>query len=409
MKELLSPFLEVGLADVVDIVVVTGLVSAVLGLIRRTQAGFVAIGILIVGALYIVARALDLQLTAWIFQGFFAVFLIMIVVVFQEELRQLFERIAMWGLRRRDATEQATDPTDVILSCVADFARDRVGALIVIPGTQPILRHIQGGVELDGKLSKPLLMSIFDKHSPGHDGAVIIANGRITHFAAHLPLSKEPEGRAYGGTRHSAATGLTERTDALCLVVSEERGTISACRNGHLRVLRSPHEAGVAVDRFLKEKHPAPERGALWTQLVRENALEKAIALGLVIALWYLFVPGARRVQFTYAVPVTVDNLPAGFELESVEPSAVEVTFSGLRRAFYLFEPARLEVTVDASLARLGRRTFQLSATDLVYPKDLTLQDLEPSQVRISLRKAAAGDGEGHDEGQNDRKAPDGS
>jgi uncharacterized protein (TIGR00159 family) len=404
MKELLSPFLEIGPADIVDIVVVTGLVSAVLGLIRRTQAGFVAIGILIVGVLYIVARALDLQLTAWIFQGFFAVFLIMIVVVFQEELRQLFERIAMWGLRRRDPAEPSGDVTDVISSCVVDFARDRVGALIVVPGTQPILRHIQGGIELDGKLSKPLLMSIFDKHSPGHDGAVIVANGRVTHFAAHLPLSKEPEGRAYGGTRHSAATGLTERTDALCLVVSEERGTVSVARNGHLRVLRSSHEAGIAVDRFLKEKHPAAERGSLWTQLVRENALEKALALGLVIALWYLFVPGARRVQFTYEVPVTVGNLPAGFELESVEPSAVEVTFSGLRRAFYLFEAARLEVTVDASLARLGRRTFQLSATDLVYPKDLTLQDLEPSQVRISLRKAA---GDGEVEGE--RKTSNGS
>ncbi len=399
VKELVSPFLEIGPADIVDILVVTALVSALLGLIRRTQAGFVAIGILIVGALYIAARALDLQLTAWIFQGFFAVFLIMIVVVFQEELRQLFERIAMWGLRRREAEAPSAEPTDVIVSCLADFARDRVGALIVLPGTQPLQRHIQGGIELDGRLSKPLLMSIFDKHSPGHDGAVIIDGGRITHFAAHLPLSKEPEGRAHGGTRHSAAVGLTERTDALCLVLSEERGTISVARNGHLRVLRSAREAGTAVERFQHEKHPAAERGVLWTQLVRENALEKAVALGLVIALWYLFVPGSRRVQFTYEVPVSVANLPAGFELESVDPPAIEATFSGQRRAFYLFEPARLEVTIDASLARLGRRTFQLSDTDLAYPKDLTLQDLAPSQVRISLRKAS-GDGEARSEGK---------
>ncbi len=391
--ELLSPFLEIGPADVVDIVLVTALVSAMLGLIRRTQAGFVAIGILIVGGLYIVARALDLQLTAWIFQGFFAVFLIMIVVVFQEELRQLFERIAMWSLGRRESTSAAAGSPDIVMTCLADFARDRIGALIVLPGTQPIHRHVQGGIELDGRLSKPLLASIFDKNSPGHDGAVIIVDDRITHFAVHLPLSREPEGRVHRGTRHSAAVGLTELTDALCLAVSEERGEISVARDGRLRVVRSAQDARIAIDRFYEEKRPPVERRMPWTQLVRENAFEKAIALGLVIALWYLFVPGSRRVELAYDVPIAIRNLPPNFALESIEPPTVEARFSGLRRAFYLFEPARLQILIDASLVRLGRRTFHLSSEDLEYPKDLTLQALEPETVRISVRKAAMDDG----------------
>src|SRR5438093_8697470 len=100
MNELMRPLLEIRVTDIIDIFLVTTLVYAAVVLIQRTQAALVAAGMLILAGLYIAARALGLQLTAWIFQGFFAVLVIIIVVVFQEELRQLFERIAVWGLRR---------------------------------------------------------------------------------------------------------------------------------------------------------------------------------------------------------------------------------------------------------------------------------------------------------------------
>jgi len=390
MPQLLSPFLEIGFADVIDIFVVTALVSAILTLIRRTQAGFVAIGILMVAALYVVARALDLQLTAWIFQGFFAVFLVIVVVVFQEELRQLFERIAVWSLRRPETPRGTVDPTDVIARCLADFARQRTGALIVVPGTQPVQRHIRGGVELDGKVSFPLLTSIFDKNSPGHDGAAVIENGRVVRFAAHLPLSRDSQRIARGGTRHSAALGLAERTDALCLVVSEERGEVSVARDGRLQVLARPEDAVGILRAYLQEKHPVAEHGFVWAQLVRANRVETSVALGLVIALWYLFVPGSRMVERTFQVPVMVQNVPPGFEVDAVEPETVRARFTGLRRAFYLFSEQRLEATIDASLVKLGRRTFRLTHDNLNFPKDVTLLEIEPSRVRVAVRKASS-------------------
>ncbi len=388
MRQFLSPFLEIGLADIIDIVIVTALVTAILTLVRRTHAGFVAIGILIVAALYVVARALNLQLTAWIFQGFFAVFLVIVVVVFQEELRQLFERIAVWSLRRREMPRGTIDPTDVVVKCLADFARQSVGALIAFPGTQPLQRYIQGGIDLDGKVSYPLLASIFDKHSPGHDGAVIIENDRVVRFAAHLPLAKGPHGLAVGGTRHSAALGLSERTDALCFVVSEERGEVSVARDGRLRILGRPEEAAALLRAYLRQKHPEAEHGFVWAQLVRANRVETSVALGLVIALWYLFVPGSRSVEFTFEVPVTIQNLPSGYEVESLEPKTVRAKFTGPRRSFYIFDEERLEATIDGSLVKLGRRTFLLSHESLNYPKDLTLQDIEPERVRVVSRKA---------------------
>lgn len=137
----------------------------------------------ILGGIYLIARYLDLQMTAWVFQGFFAVLVIVIVVIFQEELRRLFEYIAVWsriGGRRRSL--RATS-ADILVRTVADLARDRIGALIVIRGKDPIERHISGGIPLNGVLSEPLLESIFDPHSPAHDGAVLVENNRVTRFA----------------------------------------------------------------------------------------------------------------------------------------------------------------------------------------------------------------------------------
>lgn len=397
---------EIRFADIVDVALVTTLLYTAVALIRRTQAAFVAIGILMLGGLYIAARALDLRLTAWIFQGFFAVLLVTLVVIFQEELRQLFERIALSGLRRRPEPPLAFDSSDILVKCLSDFARDRTGALVVLAGRQPVDRHVQGGIPLDGRLSEPLLKSIFDPHSPGHDGAVIVEGDRVTRFATHLPLSTD-FGQLVGfGTRHSAALGLAERSDALCLVVSEERGEVSVARQARLRTLGSPQQLGAVVQDFV---HGARPRGARQggIELLRKNWIEKLASLALVIGLWYLFVPGSRPSTFTYEVPVKVVNLPSDLVLEAVDPPVVKVVFSGRRRAFYLFDPSELMVTVDASLAAQGRRSFRVSADDIELPNGLTLEEVRPSRVKIVAREiAASGRGAAHHAGRiGSRKA----
>jgi uncharacterized protein (TIGR00159 family) len=378
--------LQLGWQDGVDIALVSTLVYTAIVLMRRTRAAFAAIGILMLGGLYIAARALDLRLTAWLLQGFFAVSLIILVVIFQEELRQLFERIALYGMRRVGERPLTLDPTDVVLRCASDFARERVGALIVLPGTQPVNRHIQGGVELGGRLSVPLLKSIFDPHSPGHDGAAIVDGDRVVSFAAHLPLSTDFAQLTGRGTRHSAALGLAERTDALCLVVSEERGEVSVANRGRLVTLGQPHEVGFVVREFLSSVHPQQRRSA-WSRLLRENWVEKLASVALVMGLWYLFIPGSRPSTFVYTVPVRVENVSADYVVESVDPTEVTVVFTGMRRAFYLFDTKSLAVRLDATLAGEGRRTFTISGEELRYPEDITLAAVKPNRVRVTLRR----------------------
>jgi diadenylate cyclase len=381
--------------DLLDVLFVAALLYTLIVWIRRTQAAFVAIGIVILGAFSILARAMDLRLTAWLFQGFFAIFLVIIVVIFQEELRQLFERVALWTLpqrrrHRRLRNDGAAAAADVLVPALADLARDRIGALVVFPGRQPVARHIRGGIELDAKISAPLVKSIFDPHSAGHDGAMIVEGDRVSRFAAHLPLSENFQQLAGVGTRHSAALGLAELSDALSVVVSEERGRISVARDGKLRQLDDAAELGAVVRRFLGEKGPRDRRSRTWMRQWRQNWAYAAASLMLAVALWYLFVPGSRPEEVTYQVPVTVENLPAQLVLDKVEPEAVEVTFSGPRRAFYLFDPRRVAVAVDGSRAEVGRTSVDISDQNVRYPRELTLETMRPERVRMWFRRADA-------------------
>jgi uncharacterized protein (TIGR00159 family) len=385
-----QPFLTIGIADIVDILFVAVLLYTAIAWLRSTRAAFVVRGIFILGAVYILARWLDLQLTAWLFQGFFAIFLIIIVVIFQEELRQIFERIAVWSLAPKGARPLPSQVADVLVGTLADFAKDRIGALIVLCGKDPITRHITGGIELEGKVSEPLLKSIFDPHSPGHDGAVIVEGDRISRFAAHLPLSKDTQQLSHVGTRHSAALGLAELTDAFCIVVSEERGTISVAADGKLRKVDNLQELGSRLQKYLHNKYPSPDAKRLSTQLLRENWIAKTVTLVLAVGLWYVLVPGSKLIEVTYQLPVEVQNLPQELSLEEVQPPEVSATFSGPMRAFYFFDASKLKVTVDGSVAQSGRRTFRISEQNVRYPKSVTLQQLNPSNLRISVKKASA-------------------
>ncbi|HEY1235238.1 MAG TPA: diadenylate cyclase CdaA [Candidatus Binatia bacterium] len=384
-----TPFFNIGVADVIDILVVTVLLYTATAWLRQTRAAFVIRGIFVLAAVYIVARYLDLQLTAWLFQGFFAIFLIIIVVIFQEELRQIFERIAVWSLATKPVRPLRSDAVDILVSTLADLAKEKIGALVVVEGRDPIDRHIMGGIELAGKISEPLLKSIFDPHSPGHDGAVIIENDRISRFAAHLPLSNDFQQLANVGTRHGAALGLAELSDALCIAVSEERGTISFARNGRLRQIDNIQELGLLLRRFLQEKYPSSERRTFSLALVRENWVVKLVTFSLAVGLWYVLIPGSSTVEVTYKLPVQVQNVPADYHVEEVMPSQVNATFTGPRRAFYFFDPGKLRVTVDLSTTETGRKVLRLTEQNVQHPQDLTLRELDPQTLRVSVRKVS--------------------
>ena len=383
---------DVRLTDLIDVLIVAVLLWAGLSWVRRARARIAMAGVAIAVGLYLVARQLELQMTAWLLQGVFAVGVLILVVVFQDDLRRGLEQLAVWGLRRKPLAPPA-DVVDAIVGAVRKMANERVGALIVLPGREPLDRHVAGGIELDGRLSEPLLLSLFDPHSPGHDGAVLVEGDRVKSFALHLPLSTDALQLRGSGTRHAAALGLAERSDALCVVVSEERGTVSVARDGQLTRLPGPEALAAELRRFRQRlpEHGAPRSRA---RALARRWPEALVATGASAGLWYLLVPGATVDRFSRRVPVVVENLPAGFELESVDPPEVEVTFEGPRRSLLLPRvDATAELHVDALLAQLGRRTFEVDPDDVRHPDGWRVIDVEPDRVKISLVGNGGGGG----------------
>jgi diadenylate cyclase len=377
---------DVGFLDLVDIGVVAALAWVGLRLVRRTRARPALIGLGTLGAIYLAARQLGLALTAAIFQAFFAVLVLVLVVVFQDDLRRIFEQVGAWVSRRRGEEQPTTGSNEALVRTVEQLAAARTGALIVVPGREPIDRHVEGGIELDGKLSEPLLLSLFDASSPGHDGAVVLGKDRVAAFAVHLPLSTDREQLADVGTRHAAALGLSERTDALCIVVSEERGSISLAVGGKLRPVERPRALAIELR---KHQRPVAEQKSRsgWLQPRFRDGL---LAIGIAAGLWVVQVPGSVVTEVEVEAPVVVEKLPVELRLEGIEPERVRIKLAGRRRDLVLARNGTVEVRVDALLARNGRRTFQITPDLVAHPDGLEVTSIRPDRVKISIGRADA-------------------
>lgn len=278
----------IGVPDVLDMLLVAALAYALLLWFKRTRAALVALGLLLLIGVYTLAFLAGMYMTVRIFQGFFAVFIVAVIIIFQEEIRSAFERLAVWSLTGGVLKSAPTHrQVEILVRSLGDLARDNIGALVVLRGLDPLDRHVSGGWDLNGELSEALIKSIFDSHSLGHDGAFIVEEGRVSRFGVQLPLSKDFSKITNLGTRHSAALGLSERTDALCLAVSEEHGTVSVAQSGELRVvdLESLQDA---IEAFLTRL--MPDDGNPVASFVARNWREKLIAGVVSAALWAFFV-----------------------------------------------------------------------------------------------------------------------
>ncbi len=235
----MAPLDGFGLRDAFDIIILAVLFYQAYALLIESRAWNVFRGLAALLVLWFIASQAGLEATRFLFDWLAPAAFIAIVVVFQPELRAALERVGRG--RRRSAS--GGDPVQEIMTAVRDLAQQRVGALIAVQGTTPLAAYGRAGRELGAPVSASLLHTIFASRGPLHDGAVIVRDDVITHAGAILPLSDrdaEDGWMARLGTRHRAALGLAEISDALVIVVSEERGTVSVAHQGELRADIAP-------------------------------------------------------------------------------------------------------------------------------------------------------------------------
>ncbi len=374
-------------ADAIDIFLMSVILYSALIWFRETASRRVLIGVSLLLVVYFAARAMDMYLTSLVFHTGFAVLVIVLVVVFQEDLRRMFERVAGWGmLSRFRPAEQLPIDLDAVVEAAFTMAASKTGALIVIKGSDPLERHLDGGIALGGAISKPLLYSLFDASSPGHDGAIVIDKNRITRFAVHLPISKNHREIAGRGTRHSAALGLSESCDALTIVVSEERGVVSVADSGRLKEMSTAAALKSRIERFLVAKFPE-KSPATWKRFVVHHWREKFVAVALAVAAWFVVAYNPSTIQRTYPVPVEYSNLPDQFVLHEMEQNEPRITLSGSERNFRFVDPGSLRVTIDLRGATAGQQEFPITEQNVNLPGNVSLSRVVPSSISVTLER----------------------
>jgi diadenylate cyclase len=226
-------FEQVRLADVADILIIAVLTYWMINLIRGTRAVQMMIGLVVLAGMYTASQYFELYTLSWILREFLGSIFLVIVVIFQSDIRRLLTQVGrgrLFGGDRRSREELV----DEITRAAVALAAKRIGALIVLEREVGLNEYLEAGTVVDARVSREILLALFHPQSPIHDGAVIIRHGRLAAAGCFLPLTANPAVSKSLGSRHRAAIGVTEESDAAVVVVSEEEGKISLVREGRI-------------------------------------------------------------------------------------------------------------------------------------------------------------------------------
>jgi uncharacterized protein (TIGR00159 family) len=339
-------------------------------------------GIFFAFMVFVFASLLDLEGVEWIFQNISHVAVLAMIVIFQPELRKMFEKVvSLYGRKRQVSSGELPD---VIANSLWALASVKSGALLVITGKESLDDKISGGYQLDGDLSIPIIQSIFDHHSPGHDGAAIIANDKIRRFGVRLPISQSGRLTNDLGTRHHAAMGLSEQSDAIVFAVSEERGKVSYFANGRMQVMPSPEAIVSTIEEHSRNFgffHLENKSG-----ISKRIAVQFSICLVLAIVFWSsLIVVNKQIVERVITVPVEYSAPKNGLVLVGEKVNEVKVHLSGTKADLDNLSNDQASVFVSLGEMNEGERAVLITEDNLKLPRNITLLDATPESLEINL------------------------
>ena len=239
-SEMLDRLRHFGIADALDIIFMAFVLYKLIQIVRETKAGQLIKAIILFVAIYLIAQWIGMPVVVNMMGYIFRMGLIVVAVLFQPELRRAMEKLgrsnvgSLKGVALTQRDEKTINTIDTVVKVCTDFGRSKTGALLVFEQTTPLGEAIESGTTLSAKVSDELLFNIFYKEAPLHDGAVVLRDDKIYAAGCILPLSKNDGLNKELGTRHRAAIGVTEDSDAVVIIVSEESGTISVVKEGKI-------------------------------------------------------------------------------------------------------------------------------------------------------------------------------
>ncbi|WP_026841494.1 diadenylate cyclase CdaA [Citrifermentans bremense] len=370
--------------DIADILIMTFLVYQLYSWFKNSKALQVVLGLLFLGVIYFITKNLGLFMTSWILQELGTVLLVLLIVVFQAEIRQALYRLSL--LRNFFDREESALRIDLLefSATVFSLASQRIGALIVFQREELLDDHILHGVPLDSLVSGSLMTSIFIPSSPLHDGAVLIKDGRVSLASCHLPLSVSADVPQHLGTRHRAALGLSERSDAAIVVVSEERGEVSLSLAGELQPMASAAQLHEKLTSLLQPLSPEEQRVGLKSRLFA-NLWPKVAILCMVVVCWLLITFRQGEI-LTITAPVTFHNLPDALTLTRSYPDQVDLQLKSFSN---LVSPKQLDIVVDLDLSKVkeGNNNIQISKELIKLPPGVVVVNMDRSLIRVTAER----------------------
>lgn len=261
----LSRISGIRIADIVEIIILSFLLYHILVWVKNTRAWSLLKGVLVIAVFVLLAEYFEMTTILWIVQNLFSVAVMAIVVILQPELRKAVEELGRkniissimpFEIGKKPGEGRFSDKTinEIAKACV-EMGKVKTGALIVVQQDQPLDEYERTGIEVDGIVTSQLLINIFEKNTPLHDGAVIVRGNRVTSATCYLPLSDNMALSKDLGTRHRAGVGISEATDSMTVIVSEETGKISVAYGGNL----DRNLSGDALKEKLKAIQNKPE------------------------------------------------------------------------------------------------------------------------------------------------------
>ena len=367
--------------DVVDITINSYILFRLYILLRGTNAFRILIGFAFLWFFQMTAESLGLIVTSRAIQGITAVAAIIIIVVFRNEIRSVLQvknlKSILWGFSHKTTPT----PIETIVDSAFELARKKIGALLVFPGREDIKELVQNGLPWNGLVSKEMILSIFWHDNPVHDGAIIITGDRVAEVGAILPLAHRTDIPSHYGTRHRAALGLAEISDALIILVSEEKGAVLVAKDSRMATITRREKLENILLEHVGATTPSiqpPQNEKL------KLSIAALLSLLLVTGIWYNFSRGLETL-ISLETPIDYMNRDPETEILDTSVNTVNLNISGSGPLIKSIRPDQVMVRIDLKNAVIGNNTFTITKENISLPPGVNLKRVKPATVEVVL------------------------
>ena len=362
MESILILFQSIRWQDLVDIVLNSYILFRFYMLFRITNVFRILIGLVVLWIFQRIAVLIGLVVTSWVIQGITAAAALIIIVVFRNEIRSVLQiknfRALFWGIPQ----PSVKTPIQIISDSVVDLARKRIGALIVFPGKENIRETVQSGIPWNGIISKEMITSIFWEDNP-------------------VPLTRRQDLPSYYGTRHRAAVGLAEASDALIIAVSEERGTILIIKGSTITPVLKKEDLEKLLQEHLGMLPKNPDR--LKNEKI-ELCMAALVSFIMITSLWFTITRGQDSLV-TLEIPIEYTNRNPAMEIQNTSADDIKIQLGGSGTLMRSLHHTQVRVTIDLSKSVVGENIFTITKENISFPPGFIIKSFSPAVVNVTL------------------------